>query len=175
MRKIIISLLLGSVFISGCGYDHDMDSIRKKVNAIKITPNGTIDPTPEIKAYKSAQYQASLIRSPFIKPVKKITEVVKVTGKKVEPDLSRLKDELESFGLDDISMVGTLKKDDGGYTALLKDSLGKVHFVSVGNYLGQNHGKVIEVNDSSVSLMEIVSDGADSWVERPAILSVAEE
>jgi len=37
----------------------------------------------------------------------------------------------------------------------------------VGNYLGRNHEKIVEMTATYVAVIEIVSDGNDGWVERP--------
>ena len=46
--------------------------------------------------------------------------------------------------------------------------------VRVGNYIGQNYGRVTLVNETQVSLREIVQDGAGEWTERSATLQLQE-
>jgi type IV pilus assembly protein PilP len=46
--------------------------------------------------------------------------------------------------------------------------------VKVGNYLGQNFGKVTKVTETEVSLREIVQDAAGEWIERQASLQLQE-
>ena len=33
--------------------------------------------------------------------------------------------------------------------------------------MGQNHGRVVAVNEQRISLIEIVADGLGGWIERP--------
>ena len=46
--------------------------------------------------------------------------------------------------------------------------------VRVGNYLGQNYGKVTKVSETGISLREIVQDAAGEWIERTAALQLQE-
>jgi type IV pilus assembly protein PilP len=61
---------------------------------------------------------------------------------------------------------------DGNYQALIEDAVGVVHRVSVGNYLGRNHGRIESITDTQVSLIEIVPSGNGGWVERPQTLTL---
>jgi type IV pilus assembly protein PilP len=43
-----------------------------------------------------------------------------------------------------------------------------------GNYLGQNDGRVTDISDGEIALVEIVPDGVGGYVERPAGLALSE-
>jgi type IV pilus assembly protein PilP len=44
----------------------------------------------------------------------------------------------------------------------------------VGDFLGRNHGKIVEMTDTYVAVVEIVSDGTqDGWVERPRTIELS--
>ena len=47
--------------------------------------------------------------------------------------------------------------------------------VKVGNYLGQNYGKVTKIAETEVTIREIVQDGVGEWVERIATLQLQEK
>jgi type IV pilus assembly protein PilP len=68
-------------------------------------------------------------------------------------------------------MVGTLA-NSAGLWALVSDADGNVHRVAVDNYMGRNHGRVIELGDTFISLIEIVPDGLGGWLERPKIINL---
>ena len=68
-------------------------------------------------------------------------------------------------------MVGSLEID-GVRWALIRDSENSVHRVRRGNFLGRNHGRIIESNENHIVIIEIVSDGAEGWVERPRTLEI---
>ena len=70
-------------------------------------------------------------------------------------------------------MVGTLQMR-GELLGLVQDSDGLIHQVTSGNYAGQNHGRIIALNDSEIRLVEIISDGLGGWIERPAAIALSE-
>lgn len=40
--------------------------------------------------------------------------------------------------------------------------------------MGQNHGKIVEVSENRIHLLEKVSDGRGEWDEREAAMSLSE-
>jgi len=72
-------------------------------------------------------------------------------------------------------MVGTLQGASGSLFALIQDEVGGIHRVRAGNYMGQNYGRVIGVNETRIELIEIVPNGRGGWVERPRSLTLEEE
>ena len=71
-------------------------------------------------------------------------------------------------------MVGILEQGNTRW-ALIKASDGTIHRVKTGNYMGQNHGKIMNVLEDKIELMEIVPDGLGDWRERPATMALAED
>jgi type IV pilus assembly protein PilP len=71
-------------------------------------------------------------------------------------------------------MVGTITIDDVQY-ALIMDNETVVHQVREGNYMGQNHGQVLDVQSNQVEVREIVQDGRGGWVERRVTVAMAED
>jgi type IV pilus assembly protein PilP len=45
----------------------------------------------------------------------------------------------------------------------------------VGDYLGQNYGKITQITETEVALREIVQDAAGEWIERAAKLQLQEK
>ena len=70
-------------------------------------------------------------------------------------------------------MVGSLIKSGQPVALVRVDNL--IYQVRVGNYLGQNYGRINEVTESSLVLREIVQDAAGEWIERTATLQLSEE
>lgn len=169
IRHISALLLLGGL-LAGCT-SSEFSDIDEFMEEKRSRPGGVIPPIPAFKAYKAFSYSATSLRSPFDRPIeiREISQLQSIST--VEPDESRPKEFLEQFTFDSLQMVGTLSRA-GVDWCLIRDPDGGVHRVRVGNYLGRNHGKIVEMTDSFVAVIEIVSDGNEGWVERPRTIKI---
>jgi len=154
--------------LTGCTGGQDED-LMAYIDTVKAKPGGRIEPLPQIKPYETFRYQAQSMRSPFVynRPQ------AKGRGDGIRPLQNRTKEYLEQFPLDTLDMVGVLNKSNTQY-ALLKTSDGLVHRVVVGNYIGQNEGRVVSISESSVELNELVADGVGTFYKRPASIGLGE-
>ena len=143
------------------------------VMAVGIMPLAGCSDSGEFVPIATVSYASHQSRSPF-RPPSGQEELELLERRSVEPDFTRPKEYLERFTLDSLTMVGTITKPGAPLEALLRDPTGAVNRVKTGNYMGKNFGRVVEVTDSSVSVIEIVPDGQDGWVERPRTIRVAE-
>jgi type IV pilus assembly protein PilP len=169
-KLLAISLLLS---LAACGGDN-IDDLRDYVAEVKAKPGKKIDPIPTYPPYQSYTYQVMTMRPPFSIPVKvKPISQEQMAASDVKPDDNRAKEFLEGFQLETLAMVGTLSIK-GVMTALIADSSGAVHPVAAGNYVGKSHGRVVEVYDNQIDVVEIISNGAGSWVERPRVIKLRE-
>jgi type IV pilus assembly protein PilP len=71
-------------------------------------------------------------------------------------------------------MVGSISRPGAPLEVLVKDPTGTVNRVRVGNHLGKNFGRVVEVSETSFGVLEIVPDGQDGWVERSRTIKLVE-
>lgn len=163
----VIGLLL--VALQGCGGSYqDLDAFMAEA---KARPAGAIKPIPPFKAYKAFNYSAAGMRSPFDRPVE-VREITELSIKSaVKPDETRTKEFLEQFSLDSLSMVGTLEQG-GVQWALIQNRDGGVYRVKAGNYVGRNHGRIVEMGENYISVVEIVPNGVDGWIERPRTIKL---
>jgi len=164
LEKLLFKLVMVtfvSFTVIACSSSDDMQDLRAKMKEIEEKPKGRIPPPPEFKAFETFTYQSAGMRSPFEKPVEVIFETKIQVGESVKPDLQRRKEALEKFSLDAMAFVGTLSKEDEGdeLYAIIDDGDGGVHRVQAGDYLGQNHGKILNVNARRIELIEIVPSG----------------
>jgi len=137
-----------------------------------------IEPIPPIRTPEVVAYEAMDLRDPFqatrrAAAQEEEEEMASEEGG-LRPDPDRRKEYLESFPLDTLKMVGTITIDDVQY-ALIMDNETVVHQVREGNYMGQNHGLVLDVQPNQVEVREIVQDGRGSWVERRVTVAMAED
>lgn len=170
-KKLVALSVLSTALLSACSAS--FDDVQAQMEAIRQKPRGKVDPPPEFNPMPTFTYAAHQLRSPFAPPVS-AEQLMLSSGKKVEPDLTRPQEYLERFNLEALRLRGTLQKPGGPLYALIEDSNGGVQRVKVGGYLGKNQGRIVEITPSQVSLVEIVPDGRDGWVERPRSLTLSE-
>ena len=168
---LVALIVVPSLALVGCGSDEyaDLDTFMDEKRA---RPGGVIAPIPPFKAYKAFSYSATTLRSPFDRPIeiREINQLRAVSS--VKPDLDRVKEFLEQFTFDSLKMVGTLSRGGTDWT-LVEDPDGGVHRVRMSDYLGRNHGRIVEMTENYIAVVEIVSDGNDGWVERPRSIKLS--
>jgi type IV pilus assembly protein PilP len=170
-RTILLCCLSGAA-LSGCSGE-DFSDLDAFMEEKRSRPGGIIAPIPTFKAYEAFAYSATTMRSPFDRPieVREIAHLQAIAA--IKPDENRSKEFLEQFTFDSLRMVGTLERDKTNWT-LIKDPDGGVHRVKMGNFLGRHHGRIVDMTDTFVAVVEIVSDGtSDGWVERPRTIKLS--
>ena len=173
MRRLLIPFaLMVSMGLMACT-SRDFSDLDRFMAEKLARPGGIIDPIPTFKAYEAFAYSATRLRSPFDRPieVRDIAQLQAISA--VKPDEARAKEFLEQYTFDSLAMVGSIDRA-GESWALIKDPEGGIHRVQVGNFLGRNHGKIVEMAGNYLAVVEIVSDGtSDGWVERPRTLELS--
>jgi type IV pilus assembly protein PilP len=169
--RLLISILPLMVLV-GCA-NPNLAELKSYVADQKDAPPARIEPLPEIKQIETFLYSAAGRRDPFIDMSGEEAETASIAGNGLTPDFNRRKEELESFPLDAIRMVGTLEQT-GVAWGLVKTQEGTVHKVKSGNYMGQNHGRIMLITEDRIELNEIVQDGSGGYIERQASLALAE-
>ena len=165
---ILAAAMIG---IAACG--GQMDDLDQYINEVKARPGGRIEPLPEITPYAVFTYVADAqgVRSPFVPDTPQVTTTG--VGGGIRPDSQRSREFLEGFPLDTLRMVGTLDMSETMY-GLVQTSDGLIHRVVPGNYLGQNDGRINEIDESEIALVEIISDGIGGYIERDAAISLSD-
>lgn len=131
-------------------------------------PPPPLDPLPVMQQFESFEYAAQGLRDPFSRAFRD------TGGSGPRPDANRPKQALENFPLDSLDMVGTIGSGRG-LTALVQGPDKMTYKVRPGAYLGQNDGRVTSVDEDRIDLVELVTDGAGGWLERPASISLEDQ
>lgn len=167
----IIALPVLALLITACS--KDVNDLQAFIDQTKASGVGSVRPIPQFKPYQSFSYSASDLRDPFVAAVD-IAEDPGVAKNSLQPETDRPKQHLEIFPLDTLSMVGTLEQADNSW-GLIKDPQNIVHRVQLGNYMGQNEGRITNITETKIYLLEIVPDGAGGYIEREASIAVGNE
>ena len=160
--------------LQGC-VDSNFTDLREFVETAYQDEKPAIDPLPPFEPYKAYAYQPDEGSDPF--STGNIITNKDAEGNAISnrPDRDRVKEELENFPLDALSMVGTLSQK-GVPWVVVQTSEGAAHLATVGNYLGQNDGKIKDIfpNEERVVLVETVTDPSGRWVTRDIELTIDE-
>lgn len=165
----LAGLLVAAVAVSCGGEKDDLDAYLEEVGA---RPGRSPEPLPQIRHPEDFRYVAAGRRSPFA-PIGPRTGDPRRTGLEHGPDPAREREFLEHYSLDALRMVGSLRHASGLY-GLMQTPDGLVHRLATGDYLGRNHGRVIRISDAEVQLVELVADGNGGYLQRPAVILLAD-
>lgn len=171
MANLILVILSMTLLLSGCK-DPNQDA-RNFINSVKQEPAQQLPPLPEIREYHTLTYSVPNNRDPF-----QITsEYLQATTQtslvqQPRPDATRTRELLENYSLDSITMVGTIKKG-ANFWGIIKDKNGFLHRVQVGNYLGENSGKIEQITEKNMIVTELLTDGKGGWVNRQTTINLA--
>lgn len=182
-RFIKLNICLSAIFSLSACVSTDISDLENQVSEIMTRPGGRIEPLPEVKPYEAYTYKSGIenATNPFklfyVQKPKISDESVVDDGltEEMEREIrNRNREELEQFELDSLRMVGTIDNENNNW-AIVLDPNGVVHRVKVGNYIGTNIGKIINIYEDKIDLREIVQDSNGRWEEREAALALLEE
>ncbi|MFO1419085.1 MAG: pilus assembly protein PilP [Methylotetracoccus sp.] len=168
----LLAIMLAATMLAGCGTD-DISDLQSYVTDVKSRSKGAVEPLPVVKIVEPFAFPATQLRDPFTRGQRSDEAVDIGPTSGIRPDLSRPKEELESYELDSLRMVGTVQVR-GGQWGLVKAPDGTIHRVRTGNYMGRNFGKIVQIANNRIDLLEVVPDRPGSWQERPAALEMAD-
>jgi type IV pilus assembly protein PilP len=169
---LVLTLVAAAWAMVGCTADVDelqqwTEAKRRdaKPNVPRLQPPKKFDPEP---------YLSSQGVEPFSS--QKLTVALRQEARQLNPllasELSRRKEPLEAYPLDSMTMVGSFAKAGQPYALLRVDNL--LYQVKLGDYLGQNYGRINKIGETDLTLREVVQDAAGEWTERISTLQLQE-
>lgn len=166
-------ILLAGLALGACGGEEHED-LRAWIKEQENMPRPRIEPLPEVKPFEVFAYNAD--KDGLVDPFRprKIELPKQAAGSGIRPDLNRAREPLEAYPIENLRMVGTLSQKKEIF-ALIKTPDNNLFRVKQGNYLGQNFGRITEIDEGSVKLKEIVQDGSGDWTERTSTLQLQDE
>ncbi len=149
---------MACLFNMSCSGDKEIQ-VREYIQSTKEKKGGQIDPIPAIKPIQTYQYpENDKRRNPF-KPIP-IQAKVDTNA----PNETRVKDPLEKYPLDALKFVGSIKEGPFKW-ALISVPTGQIIKITKGQFMGQNFGKVLHIEDDSIDIEERYKVN-DAWEKR---------
>lgn len=170
MKRLFIALTcLG---LTGC-FD-DTSDLREFTAAVKSSTVPVPEKMPAIPVFKHVAYAATTQRSPFMAPRPEvIQDSIPTVQNCLTPNVSRRKEPLEQYPMDNLSMRGTLGLDSSLW-ALVEAADGSLHRVRDGNFLGLYNGQITLVTEQQLKVTELIPDGTGCWKERETVLTMVD-
>ncbi|MEW6703538.1 MAG: pilus assembly protein PilP [Pseudomonadota bacterium] len=158
---------------SGCSGEHEelqawMEQQRREVRPTvqPIAPPKKFDPEPYAGGDKVEPFSGQKLSVALKQEARQPSSLL-------ASELNRRKEPLEAYPLDSMSMVGSVVKNGRQHALLQVDNL--LYQVKVGDYLGQNYGRITDIDETEVNIREIVQDAAGEWIERSTSLQLQEK
>lgn len=173
------ALAAGLLVLAGCTKDDT--ELRNWLAEQKSRQPPPVDPIPPIAPYEKFIYAASHLRDPFEDVLRQASQTAAdgaaaAGSSATPPETNRRPEPLESYPLDALSMVGTLEREEEGKElfALIQAPDSTVTRVTVGNYLGQNYGRITSIAEYAIQLNEKIPDGNGGWIDRESSIAIVE-
>ena len=169
--KVHRLLFLLPLLLLGCATEEHQDLrawMRDEAKGMK----GKVAPLPEITAFPVVSYETETLTPPFA-PGKIVT--LEVAADKTTPDRTRPQQPLEIFPIEDLKVMGVITAGSVPYALIQTPPPNKPKHVRIGEYLGQNFGRVISITRDTVMVRETTKDANGAWVPKETPLRVMQE
>ena len=152
LKQQLHSSFLGLVCIALSSCSGDNSDLIKYINDIKARPAKAIEPIPQFTPLAVFIFPDNGDRRSPFKP----TEAQKNLDL-YAPDQKRKKQPLEAYPLDALKFVGILEQGSDVW-GLIEQPDKKITRVRVGDYMGQNYGRIIVIKQNLIKLEETTKD-----------------
>lgn len=169
-RHIMIGALACVALVACSGEEHS--DLRQFVRDSENIPRGRIPPLPEVKPYEPFEYAAFDLLDPFV--ARKVEPPRTAKRDPRLPPEDRRKGPLEAFPLENLKMVGSLSQKKE-FFALIKTPDNNLYRVKMGDFMGQNFGRITDITESAVKLKELIQDSGNDWKEEERLLLLQDE
>jgi len=170
-------LVLGTCLaLVSCG-SSDHEELQQWMGEQRSQTRPKIQPLPEPGKFSPQAYTQEGAIEPFssqklLQALKRDSNQASANAGLIAPELNRRREPLEAVPLDTVAMVGSLIKQGQPVALVRVENL--LYQVRVGNYLGQNYGRITKISETELALREIVQDAGGEWTERTANIQLQE-
>lgn len=173
MRRLACVTAVAVLSLAGCGAN--TEELTDWMEQQKRAAKPSVQPIEAPKKFEPHPYSVIALVDPF--SAQKLGSGTRLEGGQGNPilaaQLRRRKQPLEAFPLDAMKMVGTVSRQGRPHALIEVDKL--LHYVKVGEYIGQNYGQITQIDETELTLRELVQDAAGEWIERTTTLQLQEK
>nr|WP_297528815.1 pilus assembly protein PilP [uncultured Roseateles sp.] len=174
MRALsLIGLTLTGALLAGC--TSGSDELQQWMEEQRQQTRPTVKPLTPPKTFQPQPYEAQAVVDPF--STQKLTVALRREAAQpsslLAAEMKRRREPLEAFPLDSMAMVGSVSREGRPYALLRVDNL--LYQARVGDYMGQNFGRITKISETEITLREVVQDAAGEWIERTSTLQLQEQ
>lgn len=163
--------LLMALLVTLAGCSDRISIAEQKMAEIRSGAGQPIEPLPEPDPVDDYAYGAHAVRSPFVAQSLLNMQAGRMQDiNSTTPDLERKREYLESYELAELVDKGRVALIDGQMHALILAPDGLTHTVSIGSYMGKNHGQITDITSKHIKLEEIVPNAQLGFVKKETIL-----
>ena len=162
--KRIISLVFLTLTITGCTVDNQ--DLVDYINDVKGRKTALVESVPDMESFVALYYSETGARNPFSNPrPESVKAETPFPQNCPQPNFARIKGPLETYSLDNLNMHGTLGSEKHLW-GLIRASTGEIFRVSPGDYIGLNHGEILDITKNYIELSELILTGKGCWQVR---------
>ncbi len=172
----LASFMVAVSMLSGCG-NSSIDSVQTWMNEEKDKAHPAVKPLPAPVPYRAVDYVAPAGVEPF--SMARLVQALNAANSSSNNSVlyktvveGHRKQPLEAYPMDVITYVGMLNKNNQPVALVKVDAL--LYQVRIGEFMGQNFGRVLSIDESQITLREVAQDAAGEWVERNTTLNMQE-
>lgn len=169
---LVLLALTGLAGLSGCSDPHE--ELRAWMEEQRRVAKPQVSPLVAPRKFDPQPYAAFSQTEPFSS--QKMQGALKQESRQpnslLAAEMNRRREPLEAYPLDALMMVGSVVRGGRPHALLKADNL--LYQVKVGDYLGQNYGRVTRITETEIALRELVPDTLGEIVERASTLTLQE-
>lgn len=160
-------VFFASTLLAACGSEEHQDLKQWMTDQAKdMRPE--VPKLPEKKETPTPAYSGGDLESPFSSAKIVVQQELAAERERFSPTKNRAQEFLEAFPLESLKLTGVLMHGKKP-VAIIQSSEG-ARGVEVGNYMGQNLGRVIEITKEEVRVEETIKDPKQGWMKQEKVL-----
>ena len=158
--------------LAGCS--GDQDELLQWIDQQRQSARPNVQPLQAPSRFDPQPYESAQAPDPFSsqKMAVAMKQEARQPSSLLAAEMTRRREPLEAYPLDAMAMVGSLNRGGQAYALLRVENL--LYQVRVGEYLGQNFGRITRIGETEIALREVVQDASGDWVERAVTLVLQE-